>query len=112
MSDKPNRYKEFEQYMTFALCIDAIVFVLYLIFAGLGIIWLKVILLLLALVISGYVLWSLYMSKELTRPRSLWMSVGAAAIIVCILFSLILNYPSPNKYKTQKEAAYNITQNL
>ena len=112
MSDKPNRYKEFEQYMTVALCADAAIFVLYLIFAGLGIIWLKVILLLASLVISGYVLWSLYMSKELTRPRSIWMSVGAAAIIVCLLFSLILNYPSPNKYKTQTETAYKITQNL
>ena len=112
MSDKPNRYKEFEQYMTVALCADAAIFVLYLIFAGLGIIWLKVILLLASLVISGYVLWSLYMSKELTRPRSIWMSVGAAAIIVCLLFSLILNYPSPNKYKTQTGTAYKITQNL
>ena len=112
MSDKPNRFKEFELFMTFALCADAVVFILYLIFAGLGIIWLKVILLLIALVISGYVLWSLYMSKELTRPRSLWISVGAAAIIVCLLFSLILNYPSPNKYKPQEDTAYSITQNL
>ena len=112
MSDKPNRFKEFELYMTVALSIDAVIFVLYLIFAGLGIIWLKVLFLLLALVISGYVLWTLYMSRELTRPRSLWISVAAVAILVCLLFSLILNYPSPNKYKPQNDAAYSISQNL
>ena len=112
MSDKPNRYKEFELFMTIALSIDTVIFVLYLIFAGLGIIWLKVIFLLAALVISVYILWSLYMSKELTRPRSLWMTAGAAAIIICLLFSLVLNYPSPNKYKPQKEVAYSTSHNL
>ena len=112
MSDKPNRFKEFELFMTFALGIDAVLFVFYLIFAGLGIIWLKVILLLLVLAVSGYILWSLYMSRELLKQRSLWMSVGAVAIIVCMLFSLILNYPSPNKYKPQKDTAYSISQNM
>jgi len=29
----------------------------------------------------------------------LWMSVSAAAVVLCLLFSLILNMPSPNPYK-------------
>ena len=112
MSNKPNRFKEFELYMTGALCIDAAIFVLYLIFAGLGIIWLKVIFLLLALAVSGYMLWVLYMSKELLKQRSLWLTAGAVAIVVCLLFSLILNFPSPNKYKIPAESACSISQNL
>ena len=103
MAQKPNRYKEMERYMTYALCLDAVLFVLYLIVAGNGIIWLKVILTLLCLALSGALLWFLYATKELLRQRSLWITVGAGAIAVCLLFSLLLNFPSPNKYKQPKQ---------
>ena len=103
MARKPNRYKEMERYMTYALCADAAVFILYLIVAGNGIIWLKVILTILCLGLSGLLLWFLYTTKELLRQRSLWITAGAAAIAVCLLFSLILNFPSPNKYKPKDE---------
>ena len=101
MARKPNRYKEIERNMTLALCADAGFFILYMIFAGLGIIWLKVILSIVCIVISAFLLWLLYVSQELLKRRSLWITTGAAAILVCLLFSLILNFPSPNKYKTQ-----------
>ena len=103
MAAKPNRYKEMERYMTYALLADAAAFILYLIVAGNGIIWLKVILTLVCLGISGLLLWFLYTTKELLRQRSLWITTGAAAIVVCLLFSLILNFPSPNKYKPEEE---------
>lgn len=99
MAMKPNKYKVFEQFMTIALCADAVAFILYMIFAGLGIIWLKVILSLVCFALSGYILWVLYNSKELLRQRSLWMTVGAGAIAFCLFMSLVLNFPSPNKYK-------------
>lgn len=101
MASKPNRYKEMERNMTYSLCADAGIFVLYLICAGNGIIWLKVILFLLCMALSAFLLWLLYLSRELTKKRSLWITTGAAAILVCLLFSLILNFPSPNKYKIQ-----------
>ena len=113
MANKPNRYRELERYSTYALCIDAAIFILYLIVAGVGIIWLKVISAILGLALSGYILWMLYMSRELFRPRSLWITTGAAAILVCLLFSLLLNFPSPNKYKLDNEpSAYSMTQQL
>ncbi len=99
MAEKPNRYKELERYMTYGLCADTAAFVFYLISAGNGIIWLKVIFTLICLGLSGLLLWILYSSKELLRQRSLWITAGAAAIAICLLFSLILNFPSPNKYK-------------
>ena len=111
MAQKHNRYAIMERYMTFALCLDAILFILYMIVAGNGIIWLKVILTLLCLAISGALLWFLYMTKELLRQRSLWITAGAGAIAICLLFSLLLNFPSPNKYKQpapQEDSAYQI----
>ena len=113
MANRPNRYQELERYTTYALCIDAAIFILYLIVAGAGIIWLKVIFALLGLALSGYVLWMLSLSRELFRPRSLWITTGAAAILVCILFSLLLNFPSPNKYNLDKEpSAYSTIQQM
>ena len=103
MVNKPNRYSEMERYMTYALLADAVLFVLYFIFAGSGIVWLKIVFAVLGLILSGLLLWYLYLTKELLKRRSLWISTGAAAIAVCLLFSLILNFPSPNKYKPKEE---------
>jgi len=99
MTARPNRYKEMERYLTYGLIADAVLFILYLIAAGCGVIWLKVILTLLCLALSGFILWLLYATRELLKQRSMWITAGAAAIAICLLFSLILNFPSPNKYK-------------
>ena len=93
MAMKPNKYKAFEQFMTVALCADAVVFILYMIFAGLGIIWLKVITSILVILICSAVLAFMYMTGELLKRRSLWITTAAASILVCLLFSLMLNYP-------------------
>lgn len=113
MAQKINRYKKMERYMTYALCIDTIVFILYLLVAGNGIIWLKVILTLLCFAISGALLWFLYATKELLKQRSLWITTGAVAIAICLLFSLLLNFPSPNKYKQKGEnSSYQMVNQL
>ena len=88
-----NRYRQLEKLMTSALIADGVLFLLYLIFAACGVIWLKVVLALCVILISGGCLALLYLSKELLRKRSLWMSTAAAAALVCLLFSLILNFP-------------------
>ena len=88
-----NRYRQLEKLMTSALIADGVLFLLYLICAACGVIWLKVVLALCVILISGGCLALLYLSKELLRKRSLWMSTAAAAALVCLLFSLILNFP-------------------
>lgn len=93
------KYQQLQWYLTYALIAAAGLFALYLVFAGFGIVWLKVITAILAILISFACLAVLYMRKELLRQRSLWMTTAAAAIILCLLFSLVLNFPSPNKYK-------------
>ncbi len=93
MARKVNRYKQLERYLSYALIADAVLFVLYLLVAGFGIIWLKVILAIIAILLSGLCLYCLYVTKELLRQRSLWMSVASVSVIVCTLFSLILSFP-------------------
>lgn len=93
------KYQQLQWYLTYGIIAAAGLFALYLVFAGFGIIWLKVVTAILAILISFGCLVILYLRKELLRPRSLWMTTAAVAIIVCLLFSLILNFPSPNKYK-------------
>lgn len=95
MGNQNNRYKEMERYMVYALIADLLLFIFYLIAAGNGIIWLKVLLTVFAFLLSGGCLAFLYLTRELLRPRSLWMTATAGSIFVCILFSLILNFPAP-----------------
>lgn len=92
---KNSRYKAMETVITAALCLDAVIFLAYLIFAGCGLVALKITAVVLCVLISGAVLYLLYTTRELLRKRSIWMTLGAACIVLCILVSLILNFPSP-----------------
>ena len=94
-----NRYKEMENLMTKVLIGDAAVFVLYLLFAGLGVIALKAITAIIAIAVSALCLAFLYLNGELMKRRSRWMVAGAGAVLLCLLVSLVLNYPSPAKEK-------------
>ena len=98
MSEKRNRYRDFERFIVLCLIVATILFFAYLSAAGVGNILLKVIYAVVAIGISGFCLWLLYQRRELRRQRSFWMSVWAAAIVICILASIILNFPSPNIY--------------
>ena len=89
------RYKDMERILTLILIGDAAVFLLYMIVAGLGIGWLKVITTILNLVASVGCLGLLYITGEVKKARSRWLVLGFAAIVVCLLVSLLLNYPSP-----------------
>lgn len=92
---KRNRYKQMEELLTKILLADAAVFALYLIFAGTGVTALKVITAIIAILVSGLSLAFLYMNGEIKKRRSRWMVVGFGAVLVCLLVSLVVNYPSP-----------------
>ena len=95
MARRKSRFKKMEFYITIALCVDAAIFLAYLIFAGMGLLALKIIAAVLCIALSGAALYQLFVSHELLRRRSLWMSLAAACIILCNLISLLLNFPSP-----------------
>lgn len=89
------RYKHVDQLLTRVLIADTAVFLLYLIFAALGLVVLKVIIAIIALLASGLCLAWLYKLGEFKRARSRWLVMGFGSIILCTLVSLLLNYPSP-----------------
>ena len=95
MGKKNTRYTQMQQYMTYAILANVGLFVLYLIFAGFGVIWMKAIMAILSILLSLACLGFLYLCQELFRRRSQWMTLSAAALLLCTLVSLILNYPSP-----------------
>lgn len=95
MMAKRNRFLKFERKMTQVLLSDAAVFLLYLIFAGIGVVPMKVITAIVAILVSLLCLGYLFMCGEIGKKRSLWMTAASAGIFLCTLVSLICNYPSP-----------------
>lgn len=95
MDKRKNRYAIMEQYVTILLLALLGLFCIYLLSAGFGIIWLKLFCAVIIILASGLCLGYLYLTKELVKRRSLWMGTAAAALFVCTLFSLILNFPCP-----------------
>ena len=92
---KRMRYKQLDQLLTRVIIADTAVFILYLIFAAMGLTALKFITLIIALLVSGLCLAYLYKLGEFKKSRSRWLVLGFGAIILCTLVSVILNYPSP-----------------
>jgi cell division protein FtsW (lipid II flippase) len=92
---KRMRYKQIDQLLTRVIIADTAVFILYLIFASMGLVALKVITAIIALIGSALCLAFLYKIGEFKKGRSRWLVMGFAAVAVCVLVSLILNYPAP-----------------
>ena len=92
---KRNRYREMESLMTKVIVGDALVFVLYLLFAGLGLTVVKVAAAIIAILGSLLGLGWLVITGEFSRRRSLWMVTGFIGIVLCVLVSLLLGYPGP-----------------
>ena len=96
MNKNNSRYIKMQQIMTAMLGGAVFFFIVYLIAAGNGIIWLKAITSIITILGSGLSLGYLYLAQELLRRRSLWISTAFAAILICTLASLILSFPSPH----------------
>lgn len=90
------RYKDVERILTQILLGEVAVFLLYMIFAGVGVIALKVITAILVIAASGLCLGFLVLCDEFKKRRSLWLVMGFGALALLVLVSLLLNYPSPN----------------
>ena len=92
---KRNRYRELENKVTLFIAADVAVFVLYLVFAGAGIVALKVIASIVTIMGTLLALGFLFMSGELLKKRSLWMTVAFASVLLCTIVSLVCNFPGP-----------------
>ncbi len=92
---KRNRYREMESLMTKIIIGDALVFALYLLCAGNGWTVFKVVTAIITIFGSCLCLGWLYLTGEFPRRRSLWMITAFASIALCVVVSLLLNFPCP-----------------
>ena len=95
MSDSRKSFKQLEMLLTIVLILTAIDFIIFLVFAGAGVIWLKVITAIFAIGVPVLCLVYLFLIGELLKQRSLWLTAGFASIVVCTIVSLICNFPCP-----------------
>ena len=92
---KRMRYKTIEKYLTITLLAETVVFALFLLFSGMGIVALKLITAILVIGASGLSLVYLYMIGETKKRRSRWLVLGFACLLLVLFVSLILRYPAP-----------------
>ena len=96
MANRSNkRYRRMESMMTKIILADALIFVLFLVSAGLGWSVVKVVAAIISIFGSLLCTGWLFLTGEFPRRRSLWMVTGFGATFLCLLFSLILKYPCP-----------------
>ncbi len=95
MDPKKRQYKDLEMFLTVLVVAMLVLFVFYLVMAGMGQTVLKILGAVLIFGISGFGLWLLYTSRELLRQRSIWMSLSFACCTICTLVSLLAGYPGP-----------------
>ncbi len=92
---KRNRYREMESLMTKIILGDVLVFVAYLLSAGMGASVIKVVTAIISVVGSLLCAGWLYLTGEFGRRRSLWMVTIFVCIVICVVVSLVLGYPRP-----------------
>ena len=84
-----------ENLMTKIILGDVLVFAFYLSCAGMGWSVFKVITAIIAIFGSLLCLGWLFITGEFPRRRSLWMVTFFVVVVLCVVLSLILNYPCP-----------------
>ena len=95
MSEPRKGFKQLEMLLTIVLILTAVDFILFLLFAGAGVLWVKVITAIFAIGVSLLCFIYLILIGEWLKQRSLWLTTGFGAIIVCTIVSLICNFPAP-----------------
>ena len=86
-------YRDLDRKMTLVILATTAIFLLYLICCIAPILWLKVITAIVAILSCSLSLAWLYLTKEILRQRSLWLTTGFGGILICVLVSLITGFP-------------------
>lgn len=92
---KKNRFRKFESFLTRVILGELAGFLLMLLFAALGVGWLKWILAVAVILVSGAGCALLVSRQEHRKRRSWWMLASFAGMLLCTLVSLIAGYPAP-----------------
>lgn len=92
---RKNSFRKFERFLTRIILGELAVFLLMLLSAALGIGWLKWMLSVPVILVSGAGCYLLIARREHKRRRSWWMLASFAGMLLCTLVSLIAGYPAP-----------------
>ena len=92
---KKNTFRKFEGLLTKVILGELAAFVLMLFSAAFGVGWLKWILAVAVILVSGMGCFLLVAKHEHKRRRSWWMLASFAGMLLCTLVSLIAGYPAP-----------------
>lgn len=95
MGKKQNNFRELEKFLTTLLFFDLAFFVFFLIFSGTGVTVLKVLCAIAGFLVSGFCLWLLHKTREILRPRGLWLTCSFGSVALLTLVSLICGFPAP-----------------
>lgn len=90
-----NKFRELERSLTMVIFADLVLFALTLAAGGVGIGWLKIVVGILTVLISGLGCTFLVLINEHKRRRSWWMLSAFGSMLLCTLVSLLTNYPAP-----------------
>lgn len=88
-------FRKLEQMLTRVILGTLVVFLLMLAAASNGVGWLKWLLAIPVMLVSGLGCALLVMKQEHKKRRSWWMLAAFGSLLVVTLFSLILGYPAP-----------------
>ena len=92
---KKNSFRKLESFLTRVILGELAGFLLMLLFAALGVGWLKWILAVAVILVSGAGCALLVSKQEHKKRRSWWMLASFAGMLLCTLVSLIAGYPAP-----------------
>ena len=92
---KRNAFRKLEQMLTRVILGALAVFLLMLVAAANGIGWLKWLLAVPVILVSGLGGTLLILKQEHKRRRSWWMLASFAGLLLCTLVSLITGFPAP-----------------
>lgn len=90
-----NAFRKFERMLTRAILGTLVLFLLMLASAAGGIGWLKWLLAISVLLVSGLGCALLVLKQEHKRRRSRWMLASFVSLFACTLASLLLGFPAP-----------------
>lgn len=99
MSERKRRsrdnFRKLENLLTKVILGTLAAFLLMLVAAGCGVGWLKILLAVPVMLVSGLGAALLILKQEHKKRRSWWMLAAFGSLLVCTLASLILGYPAP-----------------
>lgn len=90
-----DNFRKLENLLTKVILGTLAAFVLMLVAAGNGVGWLKILLAVPVMLVSGLGTVLLVLKQEYKKRRSWWMLAAFGSLLLCTLVSLILGYPAP-----------------